>query len=209
MKNKSKSATTMMWVSYWIEKVDPSNEGAEIWAEQQEDGKWRCDIELPIINKIVTSISKTQTNAMKNASDRAANLIDEYMKDHPEMEIRNMFKGKEWIFTEDENGKFLSAGLSSRARERDGRQMKFIMEESLKAVRKAIDRIKRVNGSDKGLFIQVMDKSIFGKNATKENITMRIWDTFQKEYNYEIMGVNWAEFRDSVIAIGYTFPNID
>ena len=209
MEMKNKNANTMMWVSYWIEHVDPSIECSEVWAEQQDNGKWRCDIDLPLINKVVTSISSTQVNAMKNASDRAAKLINEYMKNHPELKIRNMFKGKEWTFEEDEYGNFRSAGLSERARAREEKQMQYIMEESLKAVRKAIDRIKKVNGSDKGIFIQVMDKAIFGKDADKEKITLKIWETFQKEYNYEIMGVNWAEFRDSVIAIGYTFPEKD
>lgn len=32
---------------------------------------------------------------MKNASDKAAKLINEYMKEHPELVVRNIFKGKE------------------------------------------------------------------------------------------------------------------
>ena len=95
MKKKNKSAPTMMWVEYWVEHVDPSQDMFEIWADALPNGKWKCEIELPLINKTVKSIATTQVNAMKNASDKAAKLINEYMKEHPELVVRNMFKGKE------------------------------------------------------------------------------------------------------------------
>lgn len=80
---------------------------------------------------------------MKNASDKAAKLINAYMNEHPELKIRNMFKGQEWIFTEDENGKFKCAGRSPRMRVREGKQLQFIMTEFSKAMEKAILRIKK------------------------------------------------------------------
>ena len=93
MKKTTKSATTMMWVEYWVEHVNPSKDMFEIWADELPNGKCKCEIELPLINQTVKSISTTQVNAMKNASDKAAKLINAYMNEHPELKIRNMFKG--------------------------------------------------------------------------------------------------------------------
>lgn len=85
----------------------------EIWADELPNGKWKYKIELPLINQTVKSISTTQVNAMKNASDKAAKRINANMQQHPELKIRNMFKGQEWIFTEDENARFKCAGRTT------------------------------------------------------------------------------------------------
>ena len=98
----------MMWVAYWIEHAHPTQEMVEIWADEIENKKWKCEIELPLINKTVVSVSTTQVNAMKNASDKAAKLIDEYMKNHPELKWKNPYKKGGWVFVEDANGKFIS-----------------------------------------------------------------------------------------------------
>ena len=50
MKKATKSATTMMWVEYWIEHVNPSQDMFAIWADELPNGKWKCEIELPLIN---------------------------------------------------------------------------------------------------------------------------------------------------------------
>ena len=61
---KNKSATTMMWVEYWVEHVDPSQDMFEIWADALPNGKWKCEIELPLINKTVKSIATTHVETM-------------------------------------------------------------------------------------------------------------------------------------------------
>ena len=81
MKKKNKSATTMMWVEYWVEHVDPSQDMFEIWADELQNGKWKCEIELPLINQTVKSISTTQVNAMKNALEgNYHNTLQQYNK---------------------------------------------------------------------------------------------------------------------------------
>lgn len=54
---------------------------------------------------------------MFNASEKVAKLIDEYMKNHPELKIINRFKGNRWEINGDENGNFLSMGMSKAWRE--------------------------------------------------------------------------------------------
>ena len=94
----------------------------ELTADKYDDYRWICEINLPLINETVKSISEKEINAMLNASEKAAKLIDEYMKNHPELEIRNMFKGKRWEINGDENGKFLSMGMSSAWRSEQGKR---------------------------------------------------------------------------------------
>lgn len=204
MKKTTKSATTMMWVEYWVKYVDPSRNRFEIWADKLPNGKWKCEIELPLINQKVISIATTQVNAMKNASAKAAKLINEYMKVHPEMEIRNIFKGEEWVFEEDENGNFKSAGRSSRCRVREGKQLQWKMEESSKAVEKAISRIKKVNGSTKNLFIQVIDKSFFKEDDSLEDIQRKIRNKMLGDSSdWWISWVSTSIAEDCVAVVGY------
>ena len=110
-----KNANNIMWVEYWIRKAHPSFEEYELYAEKYDNYRWICEIELPLINKTVKSISEKEVNAMLNASEKAAKLINEYMKEHPELVIKNSFKGKRWEIVSDENGKFLSMGKIGRA----------------------------------------------------------------------------------------------
>ena len=204
---KNKNANNMMWVEYWIGRFDPHREVIDIWGYEQPNGKWKCEIELPLINKVVKAISKTQTGSMKNATDRAAKLINEYMKEHPECELKNKFKGKQYCFTEDEQGHVITVGLSEEAEEAIMRKTRQIATESQKAVKTALEKIKRLNGSEEGVYIETIKLSDVGEDATSQQINMRLWEHFQKAHDYQIQAINWVLFGESVIGIGYTFPN--
>lgn len=208
MKKATKSATTMMWVEYWVEHVNPSQDMFEIWTDELPNGKWKCEIELPLINQTVKSISATQVNAMKNASDKAAKLINAYMSEHPELKIRNMFKGQEWIFTEDENGRFKCAGRSPRMRAREGKQLQFIMTESSKAMEKAILRIKKVNGSVKNLFVQAIDKSFFKENDSIEDMQRKIRNKMLGDSSdWYISWISTSIVENCIVAVGYIWED--
>ena len=204
---KNKNANNMMWVEYWIGKLDPHREVIDIWGYEQPNGKWKCEIELPLIHKVVRSISKTQTGSMKNATDRAAKLINGYMKEHPECRIENKFKGKQYCFTEDEQGHVITVGLSEETEEAIVRKTRQIATESQKAIKTALQKIKKLNGSEEGVYIETILLSDIGEDATSEQINMRLWEHFQKAHDYQIQAINWVLFGESVIGIGYTFPN--
>ena len=135
-----------MWVEYWINHVNKNDE-AEIWADKYDDYRWECKIELPLIDQEVSSIALSQINAMVNACEKANDLIEKYMAVHPELIIRNMFKGKQWQIIGDENGNFKSMGMSPKMRKAEGKQMMKMRDESLNAVKKAISKIAKINGT--------------------------------------------------------------
>ena len=201
-----KNANNIMWVEYWIQKAHPSFDDYELTAEKYDDYRWICEIELPLINKTVKSISEKEVNAMFNASEKAAKLIDEYMKNHPELKIINNFKGKRWEINGDENGKFLSMGMSKAWREEQGKQMMKMTSDSLETVKKAIKKIAKINGTSKNLFIQVLDQSLFDDDKTIEEIMHEVNDKIENDYHMSNMTVCYDKDGDSVIVVGYTFP---
>lgn len=201
-----KNANNIMWVEYWIQKAHPSFKDYELTAEKYDDHRWICEIELPLINKTVKSISEKEVNAMFNASEKAAKLINEYMNNHPELEIINSFKGKRWEINGDENGKFLSMGMSKAWREEQGKQMMKMTNDSLEAVKKATKKIAKINGTSKNLFIQVLDQSLFDSEKTIEEIMHEVNDKIKNDYHMSNMAVYYDKDGDSVIVVGYTFP---
>ena len=202
-----KNANNIMWVEYWIRKAHPSFEEYELYAERYDDYRWICEIELPLINKTVKSISEKEVNAMLNASEKAAKLIDEYMKEHPELVIRNSFKGKRWEIVSDETGKFLSMGMSSAWRREQGKQMEKMTRDSLETVKKAIKRLAKINGTSKNLFIQVLDQSLFDEDKSIQDIMYEVNDKIENDYHMSNMTVCYDKDGDSVIVVGYTFPS--
>ena len=202
-----KNANNIMWVEYWIRKAHPSFEEYELYAEKYDNYRWICEIELPLINKTVKSISEKEVNAMLNASEKAAKLINEYMKEHPELVIKNSFKGKRWEIVSDENGKFLSMGMSSAWRREQGKQMEKMTKDSLEAVKKAIKRIAKINGTSKNLFIQVLDQSLFDEDKPIRDIMYEVNDKIENDYHMTNMTVCYDKDGDSVIVVGYTFPS--
>lgn len=201
-----KNANNIMWVEYWIQKAHPSFEDYELTAEKYDDYRWICEIELPLINKTVKSISEKEVNAMFNASEKAAKLIDEYMKNHPELKIINNFKGRRWEINGDENGRFLSMGMSKAWREEQGKQMMKMTSDSLETVKKAIKEIAKINGTSKNLFIQALDQSLFDDDKTIEEIMHEVNDKIENDYYMSNMTVCYDKDGDSVIVVGYTFP---
>lgn len=202
-----KNANNIMWVEYWIRKAHPSFEEYELTADKYDDYRWICEINLPLINKTVKSISEKEINAMLNTSEKAAKLIDEYMKNNPELEIRNMFKGKRWEINGDENGKFLSMGMSSAWRREQGKQMEKMTIDSLETIKKAIKRLAKINGISKNLFIQVLNQSLFDENKSIQDIMYEVNDKIENNYHMSNMTVCYDKDGDNVIVVGYTFPS--
>ena len=196
-----------MWVEYWIQKAHPSFEDYELFAERYDDYRWICEIKLPLIEKSVKSISEKEVNAMLNASEKAAKLIDEYMKEHPELKIINRFKGKRWEIVSDETGKFLSMGMSSAWRREQGKQMEKMTKDSIETIKKAIKKLAKINGTSKNLYIQVLDQSLFDDSMSIKDILSEVNENIKKEYNVSHCSICYDEDGGSVIVVGYTFPN--
>lgn len=202
-----KNANNMMWVEYWINKAHLSNVDQEIYAEKIDEFRWICKIDLPLINKTVKSISAKEINAMLNASKKAAILIDEYMKEHHELVIINRFKGKRWEICGDENGRYICSGMSNAWRQEHAKQIQKMDEDAIEAVKKSIKNISKIRGSNKNLFVQVLDQSLFGDNASVNDILKKASDKIQQEYHMVNLAVYYDKDNEKVIAVGYTLPS--
>ena len=193
-----------MWVEYWVQQAHPSFADFNIWADETGDGRWICKFDLPLINKTVESISETQVNAMIRSANKAAKLIDEYMKNHPEMHIENKFKYKQYVIETDDNGRFRSLHLSEAARLRFGKAKVREDEESLEAVRKAIKKIAKINNSDKDIFIKVIDKSQFSDEMSIEEILEKLMNETEERYSFNELTIRFEKDINSIIMVGYT-----
>lgn len=196
-----------MWVEYWINKAHPSNADQEIYAEKYDGCRWICKIDLPLINKTVEAISTKEIDAMLNASKKAAILIDEYMKEHPELVIINRFKGKRWEICGDENGRYICSGMSNAWRQEQAKQIQKMDEEAIEAVKKSIKKISKIRGSDNNLFIQVLDQSLFDDGKPINDIISEVSEKLQKEYPMISLMVTYDKESGSVIAVGYTLAS--
>ena len=206
MKTTKQNANNIMWVEYWIRKAHPSFEEYVLSAERYDDSRWICEIKLPVMGKTIKSISKTEVAAMINASNKAAKLIDECMKNHPEMVIRNRFKGKRWEIESDEDGRFLTISMNSDWRNRQDKQLKMIADGMLETIKKAVKKLAKINGSSEDLFIQVLDKSLFDKNMSIDDIVSKIDSRLEKEYQTTQLPVCYGIDGNSIIVIGYMVP---
>ena len=202
-----KNANNIMWVEYWINKVHSSTAEQEIYAEKYDEFRWICIIDLPLINKTVESISTKEISAMLNASKKAAILIDEYMKEHHELVIINRFKGKRWEICGDENGRYVCSGMSNAWRQEQAKQIQKMDEDAIKAIKKSIKRIFKIRGSNKNLFVQVLDQSLFADNASVNDILKIASDKIQQEYHMANLTLYYDADNKKVIAVGYTLPS--
>ena len=205
MNKKRINGNKIMWVEYWVKQAHPSVE-ANIVANQYDSYRWICEIDLPLINKKVTSIAMSEVNAMVKTADKASKLIDEYMKSHPELVIENEFKNGHYEIIGDENGRFESLGLTSEARQREGKKMEKKMIQSMEVMKKAIAQLGRINGSTENLFIQVLDQSLFDDEMTIKEVLQKVNNKIEQDYKISSCAIQYLEEGNSVVAIGYTFP---
>lgn len=205
-KTNKQNANNIMWVRYWIRQAHPSFEEYELYPEKCDQDRWICEIQLPLIDKTVSSISEKQVNAMLNTSKKAAKLIDEYMKEHKELNIKNEFKGKRWEIESDEDGKFLSIGMSSAWRREIGKKIMKTTEESIVTIKRAIQKIGKINGTTKNLFIQALDESLFENKKNVSEILEEVGSKIKEEYDTKECSTLFDKESGYVISFGYTNP---
>jgi len=171
-KQKAKSANKTVYIDHWLTWYgEPRNDG--VTATQLSDGRWVCEIKLPLINQTIKSVAKTAANAMENASNKAIPLVEQYLLEHPDIKFISKSLIHHYEFYTDEDGitNFRRNPEYSKKNSNDLLKMQL---ECSKAMAKAVNRIKRVNGTNKNLFVQVIDKSFFGEDDTIEDIQRKI-----------------------------------
>ena len=70
----------------------------------KDKGIYECIINLPLIEKTVIGIGDHKIDAIDNATQQTAKLIDKNLKDNPEIELRNLFGGSDYVLEEDDKG---------------------------------------------------------------------------------------------------------
>lgn len=198
-----KNANKIAYVERWMLVHRKTKDFEGIEANQLPNGKWLCEIELPLVNKTAKAVSTSEIGAMLNAAEKATKLIQEYLKEHPDMRWIPLSKFRHWKIGYDEHG-LIEIRLDSDYRKKMGEGMLRMKQESIKAVEKSVSRIKRIIGTDKDLFIQVIDRSLFDKGATNDEIYKKIFDTMYDEHNIHIDNICCTNDGNHIIVIGYT-----
>lgn len=207
----NKSANNIMWVEAWIKQAHPSLD-FEISAEPHKN-KWKCEFDIPTVNKTAKSVSTTEVNAMLNAAKQARKLINEYLKVHPELKnIVDKYWIKDWIIKEDDNGNFLGLGRSSKAYKRESDAFVQKIGAARRAIETALSRIDKIFDYRGGLNIQVIDKKLIGKNPNLRELEQKVWDNYRKMYGMDDMLPCWQTAHitdDSIIFIRYQDKVVD
>ena len=196
------SANKTVYIDNWFTWYGESNNDG-VTATQLPSGKWVCELSLPLINQTVKSVSSTAANAMKNASSKAVPLVEKYLSEHPDVMFLSKSQVKHYEFYTDESG-FTGFRVNPEYRKRQGNALLKKHLESTKAVEKAIAKIETINGSNKGLFIQVIEGGLFKEDASIDEI-QNIISTHVLDGLPQTM-ISWATCKivgNNVIAIGY------
>lgn len=203
MKNqKAKSANKAVYVDHWFLKFGELYNGG-VAANQLPNGMWVCELNLPLIDKTVKAISKSAANAMANASEKATKIIKQYLNEHPDVKFLPVRHFHHYEFCTSESG-FTGFQLNSEYRKKIVDDMLKRQLESTKAIEKAVAKIAKINGTDKDLFVQVIDKSYFNKDDTIEDIQRKIrrkmlGDTSDWYISWQVTSIQ----GNCVIAAGY------
>ena len=199
---KKQTANKIVYIDHWfIMYGEPNSE--EVAANKLPNGKWLCEIKLPLINQTVKSVSATEINAMVNASEKAYPLINKYLSEHPDVEFPKLSSFRHYEIETDENGDAM-VRINSEYRKAVGDKMLKKQLEAIKALEKAVSKITKSCGDDKNLFVQVIDKSFFGKDDTLDDI--------QRKIRHKMLGetsdwyIDWKVMTitgNHVLAVGY------
>ncbi len=199
---KPKSANKTVYIDHWLNWFgEPNNDG--VTATKLPDGRWACEIELPLINQTIKSVARSPENAMENVSSKAIPLVDKYLLDHPETKFISRSVIHHYEFFTDERG-FTGFRRNPEYRRKTADELLKMQLECAKAIEKAVSKIKKVIGTDKNLFVQVIDKSYFEKDDTIEDIQRKISCKLLGETSdHFIMWETTSIVGNCVVAIGY------
>ena len=197
-------ANKITWVEQWMFHFNEKKSDYErIVADQLEDGRWYSEITLPLINVTTSAFGKTEVGAMLNVANKATKTIQNYLTIHSEIKWFPLSRCRHWEVHSDENGRYILIKLNSEYRKKNDEQIAMMQQESIKAVKKAIARINRVITPSKELFIQVLDRSLFEKDATNDEIYNKIFNTMYEKCGILVTTINCDNDNNHVIVVGY------
>ena len=200
----NRKANNYLWVEHWLHKYNDSSKPSKIRANKIENNKWECQITLPLVNDTISSIENSEIGAIYCACEKSAKLINQYIDRHPDLEIQNIYKKGKYEFMEPTGDGFIWAIQTKSPKLKSREKLEKLTNKFIKVIEKAILRLKAINGSDKNLFIQVIDKNCFEKDAEFNKIQTIICDNIIKNYG-EYIGMASKLSGDHLINIGLIF----
>ena len=90
----------------WIAQADEDGQSV-LEPRLNKKRIYECVVHLPLVEKTVIGIGKCKLESIDNATKKASDLIDEYLKNNPTVKIENTFINKHYVLEEDDEG-FLS-----------------------------------------------------------------------------------------------------
>lgn len=87
----------------WIMTVNEDNQTI-LEPIQNSLGIFECEIKLPLINKTVIGIGDCKIDSIDNATTKAVHLIENYLKQNPSFEIKNILDDKKYLLEETNKG---------------------------------------------------------------------------------------------------------
>ena len=202
-KQQNKTANKIVYIDRWLLLHGDNNQVDGVAASQKQNGRWVCKISLPLVNQDVKATSATEINAMLNASEKAYTALKKYLGEHPEVKFFKISDFRHYEIYTDERG-YVGIQTNGEYRKKRGEEIAKMNAESLKALEKAITRIKKINGTDKDLFVQVMDKRFFREDDTLEEIQNKIADRLLNgNMNWFVSWQSTTIVGNCVVAIGY------
>ncbi len=202
-KQTIKTANKIVYIDRWLLRYGKDSQADGVTASQLPNGRWVCEIKLPLVNQTVKATSSIEMNAMINASSKAYTLVKKYLIEHSEVKFMKMSDFRHFEITTDDYG-CARISTNSEYRKKLGEEMIKMEMDTAKAMEKAVARIKKVQGTTKDLFIQVIDKSFFKEDDTIEDIQRKISDKlFDGNPCWIISWRSTTIVGNCVVAVGY------
>lgn len=87
----------------WIAQADEDGQSV-LEPKRNRNGIYECLVHLPLIEKTVIGIGDYKLESIDNATKQSSKLIDEYLEENPNCEVKNMFGDSRYVLEEDDNG---------------------------------------------------------------------------------------------------------
>ena len=87
----------------WIAQADGDDESV-LEPKLNQKGFYECTVHLPVIEKTIIGIGDSKLESIENAAKEASKLIDQYLKEHSETKLKQVFDSSRYILEEDDEG---------------------------------------------------------------------------------------------------------
>lgn len=200
--NNFKNANNYFWVQHWINETKPLNENYEVKAVRYDCYRWICEIELPLINRTVCAISKKEINAILNATNKAAKLINEYIKRHSKLRIKNIYKRGGWIIEGNDDGEVIFLGQSKAGSEREDKKWIKSFKKARTILKKAAFDVAEILGTSKNLFVEVFDSSVF-RDMSSSDARKKLFQFIDENYDADQTNIAYDMAKEKIVVIGF------